>query len=110
MCADFSLFPDIRAHPSSGADWLAIASHFPPHQGYGFATSVHVRTIANPPGDYPDPRTEHRAFSWELGPTHYAQALHLFRLHTSGSDLGDLAGRSWYDEIYKPLRARIIEE
>ena len=110
MNADFSLYAEIRRHPVEIADWFAIAAGVQPLQGYGFATDARVGEVWNPPHDYPDPDTAHRAFSWELGAAASARCVHLFRTGMSAAELADSVGRCWYEYIYEPLRATLEVE
>lgn len=102
MQAQFGLWPAL--FPNQRA-WFTITSDVPPRPGYGFATDALVGWLRNPPHDYPDERTAHRAFAWEIGPARTARSLHLFRLWTGRDAIGDATGRAWYDLLFQPLRA-----
>lgn len=91
-------YPD---HPG----WFALSSPELPHNGYAFATDANAGPIWNPPLDYPDRDTAHRAYSWELGATRYARAFHIFRRDTNPQALSDAAGWAWYELAYRPIIA-----
>lgn len=108
MLMELSLHPHIFRYPNHPG-WFAITSSadVDPKQGYAFSTDAQAGPIWNPPLEYPDRDTEHRAFSWELAPTRSAHSIHLFRLGTTPKDLADAAGYRWYDLAYKPIRAKL---
>lgn len=74
--------------------------------GYGFATDVHAGPVANPHPGFPDADRRHRTFSWELYPSTHATCLHLF-MHDGRRWFDDRIGRAWYEQLYRPLVARL---
>jgi len=88
-------------------DWFAAG--YPAgdvHPGYGFATDAHAGHFRHPHPGYPDAEKAERTFSWELRPCKRARCLHLFRLN-GAVPVERRAGHLWYEEIYKPLRAKV---
>jgi hypothetical protein len=100
-------YPD---HPG----WFCITpKHQPtahPHLGYAFATDAMAGAIWNPPLDYHDKETRHRAFSWELGTSRAAHCVHKFRCRTTRLEIGHDAGSLWYDLAFKRIRATLAGE
>jgi len=94
-------YPD---HPG----WFAILAERNPQHGYAFATDSHAGAIWHPPLHHKNRTTRHRAYSWELGATREANAVHLFRRNSSTQELTDAIGWAWYDLTYKPLRAKLV--
>ncbi|HEY9672916.1 MAG TPA: hypothetical protein V6D11_15840 [Waterburya sp.] len=83
--------------------WFAVGSSAPLHLGYGFASDVHIDSVA-----YPHEGDENR-FSWQLLPGKLAKCLHLFmRGETEGFEARP--GRYWYEFIYKPLKVEVYKE
>jgi hypothetical protein len=93
-------YPD---HPG----WFALSCPEVPKHGYAFATDARAGALWNPPLDYADPYTEHRAYEWELGTSRHTHCVHVFRLGTTPEDLADAAGRAWYDFSFRPIRATL---
>lgn len=87
--------------------WFAMTSKTRPHHGFGFATDAHAGPIWNPPLDYLDPETRHFAFTWELGATRCARSVHTFYEKTTPKELSDAVGWTWYDCLFRPLRAEV---
>lgn len=104
---NFSVFPEITRVPQI-PDWFSIGAGVSPWPGYGFAASVPCGRIDNPPSDYPNERSEHSAFSWELAFAREACCVHLFKRKTPASVVADETGRVWFDLIFKPVQAKII--
>jgi len=103
---NFSVFPEITRVPQI-PDWFSIGASVNPYPGYGFASSVPCGRIDNPPMDYPNIRSEHSAFSWELGFARTVQCLHMFKRKTPAGVVADETGRAWFDLIFKRARANI---
>ena len=103
---NYSVFPPITRVPQI-TGWFSIGASAHPWPGYGFAASVPCGRIDNPPGDYPSERTEHSAFSWELGFAREARCVHLFKRETPASIVSDETGRAWFDLFFKPAQANI---
>jgi hypothetical protein len=103
---NFSVFPVITRVPQI-PDWFSIGAGVHPWPGYGFASSVPCGRIDNPPIDYPNVRSEHSAFSWELGFAREVRCVHMFKRETPPGIVGDETGRAWFDLIFKPARAKI---
>jgi hypothetical protein len=93
-------YPD---HPG----WFAMVAEGRPRHGYAFATDAYAGPIWHPPLEHKDPDTAHRAYSWELGATREANSAHIFRRDTTTQRLTDAIGWTWYDLVFKPLRATI---
>jgi hypothetical protein len=88
-------------------DWFAIGYPFGfVRPGYGFATDVHSRQPRWPSPEYPLTGRAYRTFSWELHPCRKARCVHLFQINDP-EPIEHRIGHAWYEEIYKPLRARI---
>lgn len=104
MLVNLYVEPITFRYPDHPGWFVLVAPGFPRH-GYGFATNAYAGPIWNPPLEHGDDETRHRAFSWELGATRLATTAHLFRRNTSSKELSDAIGWTWYDLIYKPLRA-----
>lgn len=96
-------YPD---HPG----WFCINQPDDPWLGYGFATDAIAGAIWNPPLDYRDGQTRHRAYSWELGTSQTAHCFHLFRCKTDRLEMGHRAGWLWYDLAFKRIRATLEGE
>jgi hypothetical protein len=107
MSADLGPRRGKIVHYPAVPDWFSIHCDAEPKPGYGFATDVHARHVWNPPIGFPRPYKPHLAYSWELGFSHRAHCLHLFRLNTTAEEMERLAGHYWYTHIYKPLRLPI---
>jgi len=106
---DLGLLPNI-AQFAHIPDWLSLGCDFLPWQGYGFATDVHAGSVTNPhPGFLGPPDRADRSFSWEIGSSKAAKCVHLFR-RCRPRDLADAAGRAWYLQVLKPLRAALVNE
>lgn len=87
--------------------WFSMTSKTRPFHGFGFATDAHAGPIWNPPLDYLDPETRHSAFTWELGATRCARSVHTFHAKTTPKELSDAVGWTWYDCLFRPLRAEV---
>jgi hypothetical protein len=96
-------YPD---HPG----WFTISSVNEPRQGYGFATDSRASALWNPPLDYSDRETEHRAYAWELGASRAAHSYHLFGVDTAQQKFTDTVGLLWYHLVFKRLRATLENE
>jgi len=96
-------YPD---HPG----WFCVNQPGDPWLGYAFATDAMAGAIWNPPLDYRDPYTEHRAYSWDLGATRTAHSFHKFRCKTDPLEMGHEAGWLWYDLAFKRIRATLAGE
>lgn len=96
-------YPD---HPG----WFAINQPSDPMLGYAFATDATASALWNPPLDYRDETTEHRAYSWDLGTTRTAHCFHKFRCKSTPLETGHDAGWLWYDLAFKPIRAKLGDE
>jgi hypothetical protein len=106
---DFGLNPRIT-HLALVPDWFSIAcSDMQPYPGFGFATDVHCEHVYNPPLDFPNPAREHREFSWKTGIGLGMKCMHMFRLGIQPQAMAHDAGHGWYEFIYQPLRARVVE-
>ncbi len=97
--------PPTRRIPDN--DWFAIGSTGAPFQGYGFAATVSVGRIENPPDDYPNEKEKWSAFGWAMGYGREVRSLHLFKRGLLPHQLADETGRHWFDVIYNPMRANL---
>lgn len=107
-------------------DWFAVSNLQRPFLGYGFCTDVHTRSLTHPHPDFPNWRKATNSLSWQLFPCRAAKCLHAFsRFYPDdsprpGESFEDAesrkclearaaferqAGHSWYEHVYKPLRA-----
>jgi hypothetical protein len=107
MSAHLGLLPEIRRVPRI-PDWFGIGSDMPPFLGYGFATDAHATACSNPPPYFP--HEEHKGFEWETGAARTIKSVHLFGLDMSPADIADAAGKTWYLQLLKPLRAHVVGE
>lgn len=89
-------------------DWFSIATNEAPRPGFGFASTVPTVRIDHPPSDYPNRAGEKSAFGWHLGYGYSVRCLHLFRRWRYPQEMMDDTGRTWFELIYKPLKARLI--
>jgi hypothetical protein len=96
-------YPD---HPG----WFAINQPDDPALGYAFATDAMAGAIWNPPLDYRDVSTEHRAFSWDLGTSRTTHCFHKFRCKAGPLQTTHDAGWLWYDLAFKRIRATLEGE
>jgi hypothetical protein len=114
-------------------DWFSITD-CASLLGYGYATDVHVGSIARPHSPFHEDALKENTFSWKLHPCKAANCLHLFSAfqkdclssfqaqHSFHDQLSDplkqmakhaigcfesRAGKAWYEFIYKPLQARM---
>jgi hypothetical protein len=105
------LDPRIHQYPHV-PDWLALDAGDASDAGYGFATDVHARPVNYPhrgPAN-PDLQNEHCRFSWETFPAPRSRCLHLFlrdRQEDPRARTASLAGKRWYEVIFKPLDVRV---
>lgn len=98
---------------------------------FGFACDVNVDSVALPHPGFPEREEKTNTFSWDLRPCKEARCLHLFSRFSSadfpsgagayqggaGEELSrqlvywfeSQAGHAWYEQIYKPLVARLAE-
>ncbi|HEV7921738.1 MAG TPA: hypothetical protein VGR02_13195 [Thermoanaerobaculia bacterium] len=106
MMSNMSAYPDKFRYPDHPG-WFVITSPAEPRQGYGFATDSMAGPLWHPPLDYPQGRTRHRSFSWELGATRFAHSVHIFRQSTTPREISDAIGLLWYKQVYKPMRATL---
>ncbi|HKO58708.1 MAG TPA: hypothetical protein VJ276_22775 [Thermoanaerobaculia bacterium] len=106
MMTEMSFYPDKFRYPNHPG-WFVITAPDEENQGYGFATDSLAGAIWHPPLDYPDGRSQHRSFSWELGATRCARCVHLFRRHTNRLGISDAIGKLWYSQAFKPVRAKL---
>ena len=88
--------------------WFAVNAPKRPHHGFGFATDSHAGPLWNPPLEYTDEHTRHWAYVWELGATRRARSVSLFHRKTTPQELTDAIGWTWYDRLYRPLRAKVL--
>jgi len=102
------VFPPITRVPLI-PDWFSIGATEIPFPGYGFAATVPCGRIDNPPIDYPNERSEHSAFSWDLGFAREARCVHLFKRRMPANVVADETGRAWFDLLFKSTRAKIQE-
>ena len=63
--------------------------------------------IWNPPLDYRDETTGHRAYSWDLGTSRTTHCFHKFRCKTDPLKTAHEAGWMWYDLAFKRVRATL---
>lgn len=109
MKMNCGVYPQITRVPQI-PDWFAIgATTTHPLPGYGFAASVPIGRIDNPPEDYPNYKTEHAAFGWNLGYTRHARCLHIFKRLIPPNIVADEMGRGWFNLIFSGPRARVTE-
>jgi len=88
-------------------DWFAVGYPWGyVRPGYCFATDVHARQPQWPHPGYPHADRAYRAFSWELHPCMRALCLHLFQINAA-EPAEHRAGHAWYEQVYKPTRARL---
>ncbi|XZF63746.1 MAG: hypothetical protein ACSI46_03095 [Gloeotrichia echinulata DVL01] len=84
-------------------DWFAVSSTAPPYAAYGLATNLHIETVTHPH------QGNQSCFTWQLLPGKSAKCLHIFmRDQPQGFDAK--VGHSWYELIYKPLKADIYQD
>ena len=88
-------------------DWFAIATHEAPRPGIGFASTAPCARIDHPPPDYPNPEGKKAAFGWQLGYAYAVRCVHLFRRWSYLNDVESDTGRTWFEVIYRPLKARV---
>ena len=86
-------------------DWFAIGNNeFPPYNGYGFATDVHNETVINPHPNFPNATNAYNSYSWLTGEGREINCIHHFS-HYEPFKFDDKSGRTWYEKVYKPLKA-----
>jgi hypothetical protein len=109
MMVQFTSDQEIFRYPDHPG-WFTIRSLNPPGQGYAFATDASATALWNPPLDYADRSSSHRAYAWSLGATRAAHCFHLFRYQAGRQELTDLAGLMWYHLAFKRIRATLENE
>ncbi len=111
-------------------DWFAISNLLRPFVSYGFCTDMHVDSVLSPHPDYPCTDGKLHAVSWQVPRSESIKCLHLFSRFQPSIDqyegeeffryesrksreakfhFEDRAGRAWYEQIFKPLRAAVEE-
>ncbi|MDJ0733568.1 MAG: hypothetical protein QNJ47_05680 [Nostocaceae cyanobacterium] len=84
-------------------DWCAVGSTAPPYPAYGLATNVHIDSLIHPH----EGNQSH--FCWQLSPGKDVTAVHMFMRGKPGG-FDAQVGHTWYELIYKPLRAEIYDD
>lgn len=107
---DMGLDPHIYKAKNSEAmpKHLALSCNWAPYQAYGFATDVEISKISSPHPSFPNQKTMHKTFSWELAPSLEPRCLHLFSRGTE--DLEAHVGRVWHEVVDNPLVAMFRPE
>jgi hypothetical protein len=89
-------------------DWFAIGTDEAPRPGFGFASTAPCVRIDHPPPDYLNRDGMKAAFSWQLDYAYSVRCVHLFRRWTYPNELENETGRTWFELIYRPLKARVV--
>ena len=87
-------------------DWFALSCGWAPYQSYGFATSAHAGSVANPHPGFPDGDNNLKTFSFSLGRASQATCVHLFA-RCNEESIEHRAGLAWYEHVFRPLKVEI---
>jgi hypothetical protein len=84
-------------------NWYAVSSTSHPYAAYGLTSDVNIDFVKHPH------EGNKSRFYWQFFPSRSAKCLHLF-MHGHPEGFDAWVGHSWYELIYKPLKAEIYQD